>query len=66
MNKKMRGFVDPITLGFIIALIGSSTAVVANKGTQSEENSAVAVSAVQPAGLTLAASQKELPGSGEK
>ena len=66
MNKKMKGFVDPITLGFIIAIVGGSTAITVTNSKQSEENGSVAISVVQPAAVTIAASKEELARPGKE
>lgn len=41
MLKNMRGFIDPLTLGFIISLIGSTTVLVANSSQGTEQSPVV-------------------------
>jgi len=44
--KKVRGFIDPITLGFLFSLVGTTTALVVKDDTQAATASNVEVQTV--------------------
>jgi len=51
--KKVRGFIDPITLGFLFSLVGTTTALVVKDDTQAATDTAVKMNVQEVAAVQI-------------